>query len=478
MPITAARRAWGPTGNQIAYWTGLNTGFLISKADAPRVFVVAAGGGEPQRLFADFAVALSPIWSVDGSHLLFVGRREVQDQDDWWMANADGSSVVKTGAYAAIARANLKAPFEGLLIPDVWTADGRVLFSTHLGDSTNVWSLAIAPDGQARGSPARLTAGTGIETGATIDGSGTLAFAAVTNDIDLWSLSLNPDTGATVGTMQRLTHDPASDLSPWLSPDGRSLAFASNRSGTNDIWVRNLATGKDALVAPQITYPSLPTFTKDGTRITFHSGKRGRWLAVPLAGGASQSSVPQAVCDNCQQFWDLSSGDKWALYGTDDDTRIMARNTATGATTEFLNAGGAIMGRLRISPDDRWVSFNYREAGSIRIMVVPFQPGTLVGRERWIAMTPDDTQVIAPVWSLDSGTLYYLSNRDGGFCVWAQRIDRQTGQPLGDAVGVWHFHDARRSTTRMPLPARSVGVARDRLVVSVGEGAGNIWLAK
>ena len=74
--------------------------------------------------------------------------------------------------------------------------------------------------------------------------------------------------------------------------------------------------------------------------------------------------------------------------------------------------------------------------------------------------------------------LYYLSNRDGGFCVWAQRIDRQTGHPLGDAVGVWHFHEARRSTMRMPLPARSVGVARNRLVVSVGEGAGNVWLAK
>ncbi len=74
-------------------------------------------------------------------------------------------------------------------------------------------------------------------------------------------------------------------------------------------------------------------------------------------------------------------------------------------------------------------------------------------------------------------TLYYLSNRDGGFRVWAQRIGRQTGQPRGDAVGVWHVHEARRSTMRMLLPARNVGVARERLVVSVGEGTGNVWLA-
>ena len=85
--------------------------------------------------------------------------------------------------------------------------------------------------------------------------------------------------------------------------------------------------------------------------------------------------------------------------------------------------------------------------------------------------------VIAPAWSLDSGTLYYLSNRDGGFCVWAQPIIARRGSrtETPSASGI-----PRRAPveTRMPLPARSVGVARDRLVVSVGEGAGNIWLAK
>lgn len=277
--------------------------------------------------------------------------------------------------------------------------------------------------------------------------------------------------------MQRLTEDPASDLFPWLTDDGRSIAFASNRSGTYDVWLRDLATGKDSLVAPAFTFPSLPKLTKDGTLVMFQSAIRGRWVSVPAPGAGVRSSAPHVVCDACQTFWDLSSDRKWAVLGSDGSTRIWIRDTASGATTEFLKAPGSI-GRMRLSPDDRWLAFHYREAGSIRIYVVPFQPGALVGRDRWISITAADTMVFAPIWSTDGGTLYYLSDRDGNACVWRQRIDRGTGQPAGDAIAVWHFHEARRSLARIPMPTRGLAISRDRIVVSVSEGAGNIWLAK
>ena len=472
------RPRWGPKGEQIAYWTGLNTGFLISKADAPRVFVVAAGGGEPQRLFADFAVASSPIWSADGRHLLFLGIREAASRPEWWVANADGTSPVETGAYAIIARANLSPTFEGLLIPEAWSADGRVLFSARQADSTNVWALTVTPDGRTSGPPARLTGGTAIEVSPTVDASGTLAFAAVSNDMDLWSLPIDA-AGNPAGPVQRLTQDPATDGYPWLSPDGTKLTFKSNRSGTYDVWVRDLATGKDSVVAAQSGFPNLPTFTKDGSRITFLSATRGRWLSVPVSGGAGvRSSAPQVVCDECESFWDLSADGKWAVFGQNQDTAIFARDTATGKTTELMSTPGRPMGRLRISPDDRWVAFNHREGGSIRIIVVPFQPTTPIRRDQWIPFTPEDTMVNAATWSADGSTLYYLSDRDGGFCVWRQPIDRATGHPVGDASAVWHFHEARRSMARIPMPARSLAVSRDRIVVNVSEGAGNIWLAR
>ena len=100
-------------------------------------------------------------------------------------------------------------------------------------------------------------------------------------------------------------------------------------------------------------------------------------------------------------------------------------------------------------------------------------------RDQWIAVTGDEALVNAATWSADGRILYYLSNRDGsGFCAWAQRLDAATGHASGAPFAVWHFHEARRSMARIPLGLRGMTASRDRLIVSVAESAGNIWLAK
>ena len=255
--------------------------------------------------------AAAPLRGLRGRVLAdLVGRRDPGSSswaedgecraDDWWLADADGSSPER--AYAAIRkRANPEGSFEGLRSPDVWNADGVSAFRAPGRQHERLVPVAVAPRrGRASVRRTRLTAGTGIEMGATIDGAGTLAFAAVTNDIDLWSLSLQSRTLRPHRAMQRLTHDPASDLSPWLSPDGRSLAFASNRSGTNDIWVRNLATGKRRVSrrGAYCSFPSLPTFgegRKTGLRSATAESTDGGTGPVRELAARPSSAPPQVV---------------------------------------------------------------------------------------------------------------------------------------------------------------------------------------
>ena len=55
-------------------------------------------------------------------------------------------------------------------------------------------------------------------------------------------------------------------MHPTWSPDGRSLAFSSDRDGTMDIWVRDLASGADRKVASEATKAS---WAPRGTEIAY-----------------------------------------------------------------------------------------------------------------------------------------------------------------------------------------------------------------
>ena len=97
----------------------------------------------------------------------------------------------------------------------------------------------------------------------------------------------------------------------------------------------------------------------------------------------------------------------------------------------------------------------------------------------WIRVTDGSGMDSWPFWSPDGRLLYFLSERDGSRCVWAQPLDHATKQPVGLPISVLHIHSARRSL----LTSRSAGemgmsLTRDALVFSMREITGNIWMAE
>jgi Tol biopolymer transport system component len=469
------RPRWSPKNDRLACWAGLNTGFLLGKSDAPHVFVVPVGSGEPQRLYADFAVAVAPLWSGDGTQLLFAGRRESGAGLDWWISDADGDGVHATGAYDVLKASGL-TPVDGLFTPDAWSLQRDVLFTATTGDSTNVWRLHIDDRGRAAGAPQRVTSGAGIESHPTIASNGDVAFAMLQRNVDLWSLPADTATGKATGEPARLTDDPALDGYPAFSLDGSKLVFLSNRSGTFEVWMMDRA-GHSVVLATQIEYPSLPVITRDGSAVFFMRASDRRWFVVPTEAGG-RMGAPRQVCEGCSKIWDVTS-DGQAVVSTDEqDHEITVHDQRTGKTTRLIATPDEDMGRLRLSPDDRWLTFTHRSAGSMRIQIVPFSRDTPIPRDRWVQASPENVTVVAPTWSPDGGLLYYLSDQDGKVCVWAVHVDRATGHPVGESFPVWHVHDARRGMTGLSLPTRSLAVSRDRVVIGLSESAGNVWLLK
>ncbi|MCG6950624.1 MAG: hypothetical protein LJE93_17050, partial [Acidobacteria bacterium] len=84
----------------------------------------------------------------------------------------------------------------------------------------------------------------------------------------------------------------------------------------------------------------------------------------------------------------------------------------------------------------------------------------------------------SPHWSRDDRFLYYLSDRDGFNCIWAQPLEAQSKRPTGNAFAVVHAH---RSEMKIwgPLQGRGfeISVGDRYLAFNACENTGEIYTA-
>ena len=109
----------------------------------------------------------------------------------------------------------------------------------------------------------------GIKGPAVSPDGNQIAFAALG---DLWLL--------TKGTKapERLTQGLAMDIEPTWSPDGKKLAYVSDRAGNMDVWIRDLQTRQDRLLADMGDDLHFPSWSPDGSKVAFYqSDARNAW---------------------------------------------------------------------------------------------------------------------------------------------------------------------------------------------------------
>ena len=85
-----------------------------------------------------------------------------------------------------------------------------------------------------------------------------------------------------------LTNQPGAELSPSLSPDGKTFVYAAESSDNWDVFAQRVG-GKSArnLTADTREDDSQPAFSPDGERIAFRSERQGGGIFVMGADGES-----------------------------------------------------------------------------------------------------------------------------------------------------------------------------------------------
>ena len=110
-----------------------------------------------------------------------------------------------------------------------------------------------------------------------------------------------PVTG---GEAVRLTSQPSYDASPIWSPDGKSIAFASDRNGSMDVYIMPSAGGKATRLTRYSSAETPSAFTPDGRYVIFSaliqdapesalfpSGRMTEVYKVPVDGGRIEQVI-------------------------------------------------------------------------------------------------------------------------------------------------------------------------------------------
>jgi Tol biopolymer transport system component len=341
------------------------------------------------------------------------------------------------------------------------------LFSGVTGDTANLWRLPFDSRlNQVTGSAERLTFGTGLEAHPAASRDGRIVFATLESDIDIWSIPLDANTAKLRGAAERLVKGAARDDQPSLAAAGSHLAYRSNRKGPECIRVRDLASGREREICSNNLSSVPPSLSAKGNWVLYRVGDETRT--------ESTAGDTKLVCRGCRHSsWFADEKRFLFLRGT---RRVIVGSIDHRKTTDVLRSEEYDLAEPSPSPDGRWIAFHtLHRPESRQVFVAPFREVEAVRERDWIAITGDVTRDRSPRWSPDGKLLYFLSERDGFRCIWAQRLDPHTKRPRGAASAVHHFHHARLSLNQATPSDIGLSVSTGRLAIAVSELTGNLW---
>jgi Tol biopolymer transport system component len=433
------------------------------------------------RLLHDNQISLSP----DGQYVAYAARTtnpkngtpsatDPMDAHIYILAS-DGS-----GEVALVKTAGLnKSP--------VWTPDGsHLVFTSNLSGKTDLWAVAVR-DGKAAGSPTLLKRDIGaIEPiGMTKAGAYYYRDRQRRSRVEqVFVAELTPGGGSRI--LESFV-----GLSPSWSPDGKSIAFKRHRLQTEAYWyytvVRSVETGQESAVSRDVFRGDPPRWLREGRSVLTLEGTASQsdggdqwWNLVDLHQNSSKRLLPAGPRHH---FIHLSPDDRTFYCAARDPNdksgrfnQIVAVDLATGqerqvfrlpGTPESLPYGAGI--GLTLSPDGRTLAIaalnpQTSETRLARVDVDGSNYRELYGPYQVRRRTTFDRLK----WTKDGRSIVFaMSARDKGWQI--MRIGSEGGTPefTGLMVADLGTFDISPDGTRIAYFTAAGGVDSDQALFAI-----------
>jgi Tol biopolymer transport system component/tRNA A-37 threonylcarbamoyl transferase component Bud32 len=331
------RLSWSPDGKFIA--------LADSPPDQPSgMFLLSTETSEKRRLTSTpqgYVQDAFPVFSRDGRTMAFARGRT------YWTKAIYLLPLTPAGAPAGQAR---RVTPENFYVSGLdWAPDGRSLvFSASPAGGSERLLRASAQGGLAEPQPipteGDLVRWPSVSMGGT-RGAYRLAYMAFSYDINIWRVAgpaiTTKDATARGASPVEIIASTRVDSAPQISADGKRIAFVSQRSGNNEIWVCEKDGSRPIQLTSMGSYVGSPRWAPDGQRIAFDVFMDGQSdIYVISAEGGAPRRLTFEKSNESRPSW--SRDGQWIYFGSNrtGTNQIWKIPAAGGAAVQVTKKGG------------------------------------------------------------------------------------------------------------------------------------------
>jgi serine/threonine protein kinase len=351
--------AWTPDSK----WIVFPTGDLVSG-----LFLLSVDTQEQRKLTNPSSSATgdddaTPAFSPDGRTLAFARFRHD-------VARADLCVLRLTPGYTPEGEPARLRPANALNFAPAWTPDGKeiVFFSGTGTVGLGLWRVQVSK----QATPRRLAFAPNNSSVPAISRQlNRLAYSEGKLDTNIWRIDLR-DPGSRPSVPVQFIASTRPDSTPMFSPDGKRIAFSSERSGADEIWVCD-SDGSNPVQLTSLAGPPTwgPQWSWDGQNIAFWAPTKEQDIYVVSANGGVPRRLATPPGGGLWPYW---ARDGQSLYFASNtrDTEVWKMRSTGGGAIQVTRNGGDVP---QESPDGKFVYYSKGWPLPLSVWKLPVEGG-------------------------------------------------------------------------------------------------------